>query len=80
MGREGVLTYEEIRTVYDEQKGLCFDCGAADDPPKRTLHLGHGVPLFYKAGRNVKDNIMFQCISCNSKQHLNVHPKFGEGY
>ena len=80
LGREGVLTYEEIRAVYDGQKGLCFDCGATDDPPKRSLHLGHGVPLFYKAGRNVKDNIMFQCVWCNSKQHLNVHPKFGEGY
>jgi DNA helicase IV len=49
----------------------CVDCGTTER--KRTI--GHLIPVA-RNGTNHPCNLIAQCRSCNSKQHMRIHPRF----
>jgi hypothetical protein len=70
----GSHTGEELKALKASQDFRCFDCGE-----RKPLTLGHGVPLS-RGGTQYAWNLMWQCKSCNSRQHDHVHPAFERFY
>ena len=68
-GALGQYTDAEWNAVVKQQGGKCIDCGF-----KGKLTVGHLIPLA-KGGSNYITNIVGQCLQCNCKQHVKIHPK-----
>lgn len=62
---EGEHTAEDILTIYDSQKGLCWWCGK---PVGNTYDVDHRIAIA-AGGTNNPENLCITCPSCNrSKQ------------
>lgn len=73
LGAEGKYTEEDIKIIYDKQKGLCFYCGSTLE--NVNYHHDHMIPLS-RGGSNWPDNIAISCVTCN----LSKHDKTAEEY
>lgn len=60
-GAGGTHTAEDIRTIYDSQKGRCWYCLK---PLNGTYHVDHRIPLA-RGGSNAPENIVIACPTCN---------------
>jgi 5-methylcytosine-specific restriction endonuclease McrA len=76
LGRPGKLVLSEVIAKFEQSGSCCVDCGAKGFG-KAGLHLGHAVPICFEGSENSLWNIIFQCRSCNTKQHNAVHPSAG---
>lgn len=66
---EGFHTLDDIKRIYENQKGKCNYCG------KELLskyHVDHRMPLML-GGSNFPDNLQILCSTCNLKKHA-AHP------
>lgn len=54
------LTDEQIKNMFNIQKGLCFYC----NEPLKEYHIDHIVPLC-KGGKHEFSNLVLSCPKCN---------------
>lgn len=64
MSAEGSHTVEEIRELFDKQKGRCAICGLVLNV---KYHADHIVPLA-RGGSNYISNIQVLCPTCNTRK------------
>lgn len=62
---EGHHTKEDVRNIYEAQKGQCAYC---QKQVGSTYHVDHIQPLA-KGGSNWPDNLQITCPPCNLKKH-----------
>lgn len=61
LGAEGFHTVEDIKALYESQKGLCAYCS---EPVGEEYHVDHVIPLS-RGGGNGPDNLAIACPTCN---------------
>lgn len=61
-GAEGTHTIEDLKYIYDHQKGICGKCRKYI--PFNKMTVDHIVPLTW-GGSNYPSNIQLLCKSCN---------------
>lgn len=71
MNAEGSHTSEDIRALFDEQRGLCYYCNI--ELP--TYHIEHKIPLC-RGGSDYKENICLACPPCNLRKHTRTDLEF----
>jgi len=64
---ENTLTARQWQEILEEYGRACVYCGATDV----KLTKDHVVPLS-KGGKNVKENVVPACRSCNAKKHNKI--------
>lgn len=62
---EGNHTAEDIRLIFEQQKGLCWWCSK---PVGDDYHVDHRIPLS-RGGSNGPENLCISCPSCNTSKH-----------
>lgn len=62
---EGSHTIEDLKYIYDHQKGICGKCRKYI--PFESMTVDHIVPLSW-GGTNYPSNIQLLCLSCNSSK------------
>lgn len=70
---EGAHTIEDIKTLFDQQKGVCLICGC--DLRVHGQHVDHMVPLV-KGGSNSPDNLQLLCPKCNTSKGVLLMDEF----
>lgn len=60
----GVFTADDVTTIYNSQKGLCWWC---DNPVGEKYHVDHRIALA-KGGTNWPNNLCISCPECNLKK------------
>jgi len=63
-GASGTHTLADVRTLYNEQDGLCFWCGCELGG---TWHVDHLEPLS-RGGGNGPENLAIACPPCNLRK------------
>ncbi len=71
-GASGSFRKEDILTIYEKQRGLCFYCGAS---LKDNYHIDHFIPLS-KGGTNYPSNLRLACQACNLMKNNRVPQEF----
>ncbi len=63
--RDGSVTKETLRELYEEQGGMCAICSCDLTQLKRSnVHMDHIQPLS-KGGSHVLENVQWTCMDCN---------------
>lgn len=66
---EGSHTVADVRTIFENQRGLCSNCQAKlFKSGKQKFHVDHVMPLAL-GGSNDKYNIQCLCPTCNLSKH-----------
>lgn len=71
-GAPGSSSREDILTIHEKQRGLCFYCGVS---LKDNYHIDHFVPLS-KGGTNFPSNLRLACPKCNCSKSARVPQEF----
>jgi 5-methylcytosine-specific restriction endonuclease McrA len=64
-GSSGSYTVEDIRFLFEAQKGRCINCLASLN---EAYHVDHVQPLS-RGGLNVRSNLQLLCPPCNLSKH-----------
>lgn len=66
---DGSHTSEEVKAIFDSQRGFCANCPAKlIKSGKNRYHVDHIQPLA-KGGSNDKYNLQCLCRECNHRKH-----------
>jgi 5-methylcytosine-specific restriction endonuclease McrA len=68
----GSFTAEDLREIYEEQRGLCFYCNT---DLSEQFEVDHYVPLS-KGGSNDRRNLRLACRSCNRSKGNKLPERF----
>lgn len=74
-GNEGYHTVEDIRLLYEQQKGLCYYC--TQPVTWENRHDDHKQPVS-RGGSNWPDNIAITCPTCNISKGAKTAEEFIE--
>jgi 5-methylcytosine-specific restriction endonuclease McrA len=73
----GTHTSQQVRDLYDRQKGKCYYCRQKVEWSKH--HVDHTFPLSREGARNSIDHLVITCATCNLKKHDKYPWEFPEG-
>lgn len=63
--RDGSITDETLRLLYEAQDGRCYICNCdLTQLKRRNQHLDHIVPLIL-GGKHILENVAWSCANCN---------------
>jgi hypothetical protein len=71
---EGRYTPEDIKKLYEAQKGKCYWCGAKVGV---SYHIDHVIPLA-RGGDNYPSNIVISCPHCNESRKDKLPHEWGD--
>lgn len=72
---DNTWTAEEVKQMYDDQRGLCAYC---ETPLFGTYHIEHMIPVS-RGGANTWDNLAVSCPTCNIRKHNKTAEEFING-
>lgn len=76
-GAIGSHTAAEVRTLYEQQDGKCFHCGADFD--EVDYHEDHWIPLS-RGGSDYITNIRLLCVPCNLSKNAKLPHEWDSRY
>lgn len=71
-GAEGKFTKNDIKRMFDEQKGICPYC---NEDITEEYHIEHKTPIS-RGGSNWPENLHLTCAPCNYKKKTLTHEEF----